>query len=109
MATRLSQYNSVVPAQIERRAEPRRRVYLSRVTLKNRGRVREARLHDLSIYGCRVACDALHKSGERVRVQLFGRESAEAIVVWCTDGFLGCRFDAPIARETVRALTLGVG
>jgi hypothetical protein len=109
MATRLSQYRTAQPATLERRAEPRHRIYLSRVTVKNRGVPREAELYDLSIYGCRVSCATRYREDERVRLSLFGGASVEARVIWCNDGYIGCRFVVPIPSERVRALTLGIG
>jgi len=109
MATNLSHYRASQPLQFERRDEPRYRVYLSRVTVKNRGTLREGELYDLSIYGCRIACSARYRDEEQVRLTLFGHAPVEAKVVWCADGYIGCRFVTPIKSQTVRALTLGIG
>ena len=109
MATNLSHHRASQPLRFERRDEPRYRVYLSRVTVKNRGTMREGELYDLSIYGCRIACATRYREDDRLRLTLFGRAPVEATVIWCADGYIGCRFAKPIKGQTVRALTLGLG
>ncbi|MDQ2877791.1 MAG: PilZ domain-containing protein [Pseudomonadota bacterium] len=107
MATRLSQYRSVAPALIEQRSEARHLVAVTRTTVRRLGATAiVAHLHDLSIYGCRVASTEAHPEGERVWLRLAGGTPIAATVVWCDAGFVGCRFDQPIARAMVRALTL---
>ena len=107
MATRYTQYRAVDPALVEHRAAERHRVRLMSATVRERGgRASQALLHDLSIYGCRLACRTRHEQGTRLWLGLRNDESVPATVVWNDGDFLGCRFDAPIARTLVRALTL---
>lgn len=109
MASRATQYRAVAAASFEQRAEPRRRVHLSRATVRRGGKgVSAAHLHDISIYGCRVACAEAQPVGELVHVRLAEGLTVAAEVVWCDLGFVGCRFVVPIAREVVRSLTIGV-
>lgn len=104
MATRLTQYRAVTPARVEQRSAPRHRVVLTHALLDNSPA--EALLHDLSVYGCRLACTAPHAAGERLWVRIGAALPIAATVVWNDDDQLGCRFDAPIARSLVRSLTL---
>ena len=108
MATRLSQYRSVGPALVEQRAAPRHRIIVSRSTkLHSRSEPPiEATLHDLSVYGCRLACSTGHREGERLFLGLKNDIPVAATVVWNDGDHRGCRFDAPIDRGLVRSLTL---
>ena len=109
MASRATQYRAVAAASFEQRAEPRHRVHLSRATVRRNGKgAVDAQLYDISINGCRVACAEAQPVGERVWVRLAGGLPIGAMIVWCSDGFIACRFDEPIARSMVRALTIGV-
>lgn len=109
MAAKATQYRAVAAASLEQRGEQRHRVCLTRATVRRDGKgVIDAHLYDISIYGCRVACRELHAEGERVGVRLAGGLPIAATVIWCRDGFVACRFDAPIARAVVRALIIGV-
>jgi hypothetical protein len=107
MATRFSQYRAVTPARVEQRSAPRHRITLTRATLAKKGnRPIEAMLGDLSLYGCRLDCAAPHGEGERLWLRFAEQLPVAATVVWNDGAQLGCRFDAPIERELVRALTL---
>jgi hypothetical protein len=106
MATRLSQYRSMADELAEQRSVQRHRVFVTRTTVRRLGATAiEATLCDLSIYGCRIACEE-QPAGERVYLRLAGGVPVAATVIWSDDGLVGCRFDVPIARATVRALTL---
>jgi hypothetical protein len=105
MATRLSQYRSV-DELAEQRAAQRHRVFITRTTVRRLGATAiEGRLCDLSIYGCRISGEE-QPAGERVYLRLAGGVPIAATVIWSEGGLMGCRFDTPIARATVRALTL---
>lgn len=109
MASRATQYRAVAAASFEQRAEPRHRVHLSRATVRRNGKgAVDAQLHDISIYGCRVACAETQPVGERIWVRLAGGLPIAAVVIWCRDSFVACRFDIPIDRAVVRSLTIGV-
>jgi hypothetical protein len=66
----------------------------------------EARLGDLSIYGCRIKSPLDHAAGERVWLRFNGTNPVHATIVWCENGLAGCRFDVPIANALFRSLTL---
>ena len=107
MATKLSQFRAVGPASVEQRSEPRHRILVSRATVRKHGEPPvEATLRDLSIYGCRLRCAAELASGERLWLRLHGSMPVSATVIWNDGETMGCRFDAPIERGLMRALTL---
>lgn len=109
MATRLSQYRAVMPALVEHRGAPRHRVMITRARVSRRGNPPvEALLHDLSVYGCRLACEARHGEGDRIWLRIRDDLPIAATVVWNDGAHIGCRFDAPIERSLMRALTLGI-
>lgn len=109
MPAKLTQFRKVAPASLEKRAEPRQRVAVSRATVRAHGeRAATAQLHDLSIYGCRIHTPRPHDAGERVWLRFAGTLPIPATVVWSDGGFAGCRFDAPIARVLMRSLTLTI-
>lgn len=105
MASRATAYRPVVPA--ERREDVRFDAQVTRATL--RGLAQEpaaAALVEISIYGCRIACDVAHDTGEPVWLRLDGSLPISAKVVWSEGGVTGCRFDAPIGRPLLRSLTI---
>jgi hypothetical protein len=109
MATRVSQFRAVTPALVEHRRAERFTVTVTRATVrKQHGAPAEATLHDLSIYGCRLETSAIYAPDERLWLQLNGSLPIAASVVWCKDGFIGCRFDEAIPRPLVRELTLTI-
>jgi hypothetical protein len=110
MATRLSQYRTVAAALIEQRAAARHLVLVARAKVSRRGSEPvEAVLHDVSIYGCRLACTVPHAPGDRIWLRISGDLPIAAIVAWNDGAYIGCRFDAPLDRKLVRALTLASG
>lgn len=107
MATRLSQFRTVGPALVEQRSEPRHRITVTHATVRKQGNVSiEAILRDLSVYGCRLACTSEYHEGERVWLRLKDSLPVSATVIWNDGNHIGCRFDAPIDRGLMRALTL---
>ncbi|UZK66081.1 PilZ domain-containing protein [Sphingomonas sp. M1-B02] len=107
MATRLSQFRSVAPASVDQRRDVRHRILVTRATVRRKDDPPvEATLRDLSIYGCRLACTSVHPAGERLWLSFRSDLPVAATVVWSDGTHIGCRFDAPIARSMMRALTL---
>ncbi|WP_375404511.1 PilZ domain-containing protein [uncultured Sphingomonas sp.] len=118
MASRASRYVSAEPASLEQRATPRMLVSITDATVRQHAAAPvTAVLSDLSAYGCRIASTGEHgtgehgagehRAGDRVWVRLAGGLPIAATVVWSADGLTGCRFDEGLAREVLRALTLG--
>ena len=109
MATRVSQFRTVTPALVEHRRAERFTVTVTRATVLKPGTPPiEATLHDLSIYGCRLATTTDYSPEEPLLLRLNGSDPIDAAAVWCKDGFVGCRFDAAIPRSLVRELTLTI-
>ncbi|RYD54122.1 MAG: hypothetical protein EOP60_08515 [Sphingomonadales bacterium] len=107
MATRLTQYRTVGPALIEQRAVPRHRVMVAHARVNRRGATPvEAALHDVSIYGCRLACSVPHREGARIWLRIADDLPVAATVAWNDGAHIGCRFDAPLDRKVMRELTL---
>jgi hypothetical protein len=102
-----SAYRKVAPARLDQRNTARHPVIIKRATVRGHGRQAiEAELTDVSIYGCRVAVDAVYKIGDRLWLRFAGESPVAATTVWIEDGELGCRFDDPLDRARFRALTL---
>lgn len=105
MASKASQHEAIAPTLFEQRRIARERLGLATASVRRLGRKPvECLLHDISIYGCRIASPQAHRRGERVWVALAGRTPVSAMVMWTTAGMIGCRFDTPIDRAVVRSL-----
>jgi PilZ domain len=105
-----SQYRKVAPARIEQREVVRHPVLLQRATVRRHSKAQqEARLVDLSIYGCRLLTDATFKLGDRLWVRFSGGNPICATAVWREGDRLGCRFDEALDRVLFRELTLLTG
>lgn len=72
-------------------------------------RHRKAALHQLSIYGCRLASRIEAEQGESLTLRFDRSAPITATVIWCADGLIGARFDQPIEREMMRSLSLRIG
>lgn len=68
-------------------------------------RQRKAALHQLSIYGCRLSSRIDAAQGERLTLRFDRDAPIAATVVWCEGGVIGARFDQPIERDVMRALS----
>jgi hypothetical protein len=109
VATHLSQFRAVTPALVEHRRAERFVVTVTSAVVRKPGSAPvEATLHDLSIYGCRFATPVEFAPDEVLALRLDGRAAVDAAVVWCKDGFVGCRFAVAIPRSLVRDLTLTI-
>jgi PilZ domain len=102
-----SAYRRVAPARIEQREATRHPVVIKRATVRGHGRQPvESRLVDVSIYGCRLAVDTAFAPGERLWLRIAGGNPIAATTIWIDGDHLGCRFDEPLDRALLRALTL---
>ncbi|MBR0552884.1 PilZ domain-containing protein [Stakelama marina] len=107
MASKMTRYQPAAPALVDQRAEPRHPVFITRASVRRHSEPPiEAALHDLSAYGCRIACSEEPDAGDRIWLRFQGGMPIAATVIWSNQGFAGCRFDEPIERSLVRALTL---
>lgn len=102
-----SQYRKVAPARIEQREVVRHPVLLQRATVRRHAKTaREAKLVDLSVYGCRLVIDGKFQIGERLLLRFAGSGAIAATAVWLDEDRLGCRFDEALDRVLFRELTL---
>lgn len=107
MASKLSAFRAAPAAKVEHRSAPRHRVLVSAATVRQHGQVGvDAALLDVSIFGCRFSCEEAYAPEDRIWVRFAGSMPVAATVIWYEAGATGCRFDAPISRSTVRALSL---
>ena len=107
MASKATQFRTVQAASLDRRAEPRHPVHITRATARARNaKASAAILCEISTYGCRLVSSAKHPAGERLWLKLNGDLPLAATVIWCADGRIGCRFDEPLPRELMRKLTI---
>lgn len=105
-----SQYRKVAPARIEQREVVRHPVLLQRATVRKHSRApQEARLVDLSVYGCRLMTSAAFKIGDRLWLRFAGGNPISATAVWFEGDRLGCRFDEALDRALFRELTIMAG
>lgn len=102
-----SQYRTVKPALIEQRKVYRHPVHIQRTAIRPHGKMAKAgELVDVSVYGCRVACDIKLAEGTRIWLRFEGSSPTAATAVWCKDGYIGCRFDQTLDSILFRSLTL---
>lgn len=105
-----SQYRKVEPARLEQREVMRHPVLLQKITVRHTTKhAIEARLVDLSIYGCRVLLAGSFKVGDRLWLRLAGSNPISATAVWSEGDRLGCKFDEILDRALFRELTLHLG
>jgi len=109
MATRLSRYRAASPASLECRRGERLFVAVRRIAVDVAGDpATEAVLGDVSSFGCRLEVSGSWAAGEPLSLRIGGGMEVAATVVWGGDGVVGCRFDQPMPRATLRPLTLRV-
>jgi hypothetical protein len=102
-----SQFRKVAPARLEQREVLRHPVLLQKATVRRHSKNSvEARLVDLSAYGCRVLIEGSFKVGDRLWLRLAGSNPIGATAVWAEGDRLGCRFDEMLDRALFRELTL---
>lgn len=102
-----SRYRTPEPARLVQREAACHPVLLQRATLSKSGKeADEARLLELSVYGCRLSIDGRYKPGDRLWLRFAGANPIAGTAIWYEAGKLGCRFDEVIDRMLCRALTL---
>lgn len=109
MASRVSRYTAAASASFDERRIERQVVSVTRVTARRPGQApQDARMRDISIYGCRLITGVRHTPGERLMLQFGGAAAVSATVVWCDGAVAGCRFEEAISGGLVRAMTLSL-
>ena len=102
-----SQYRPVKPALIGQRKAYRHPVQIQNTAIRPHGKTaKTGTLIDVSIYGCRVACNIPFAEGSRVWLRFEGGSPIAATAIWCRDGDVGCRFDETLDQALFRSLTL---
>jgi hypothetical protein len=102
-----SQYRKVEPARIDQRDAVREPVLLQLATIRRRATgLQQARLVELSVFGCRLIIDGDFKIGERIALRFSDHSPVNATVVWCENNRIGCRFNQALDRGLFRDLVL---
>ena len=102
-----SQFRTVKPALIEHRKVYRHPVQIQRAAIRQHGKTGKAgELVDVSIYGCRIACDSRFRASTRLWLRFDESSPIPATTIWCKDGHIGCRFDEKLDHGLFRSLTL---
>ncbi len=102
-----SKFRKAVPARLDQRCEERHPVILQKARLRGKPNLpEEARLMDISSYGCRLKVSQSYRAGTLLKLGFFERDPITARAVWCRDGEMGCRFDEAIDFSLFRALTI---
>ena len=90
----------------ERRRADREMMIVTRATVRSHGEAPgDAKLLDLSIYGCRLRVAVPPQPGAQLWLRLDGGWPVRATVVWADPDRIGCRFDEPIANDVMRRFT----
>ncbi len=63
-------------------------------------------LTEISAYGCRVVMPVDPALGGAIELSLDGATPVAAQIIWNRAGVLACRFDTPMSRDQLRALTI---
>jgi hypothetical protein len=88
-----------------RRGDERHPVVISSASARPHGaQPVEAKLTDVSAFGCRIACTEDYPEETRLWLRLAGSMPIAATVMWCEGGVVGCRFDQPIDPRLMRTL-----
>ena len=67
------------------------------------GGANQALVHNISEHGLLVECAMVLKVGDELVVELPEAGAMGAEVAWFRDGFVGCRFKAPISQAAISA------
>jgi hypothetical protein len=90
----------------ERRGAARRRVQLETAGATQSTPHIRVVIHDLSVSGLLIETFAQFSVGERFEVQLPQAGPAQALIVWNSGRYFGCRFVHPISTAAVSAALL---
>ncbi|MDP9424024.1 MAG: PilZ domain-containing protein [Pseudomonadota bacterium] len=85
-----------VKRMFEHRAEPRIEPDVDHAVLEHRGGRHPVRLLNLSCSGAMVTFETTPHIGERVQLELLGREPVKGFVRWVRDDRMGVNFEVPL-------------
>jgi hypothetical protein len=92
-----------VPFQPERRRAARTALHLN-ATLRDGNRKAPARVIDMSIHGCRIACSTVVADDHMVWLTLEGLEGQRSRVAWHCEEFIGLEFETPLNEAVFERL-----
>jgi len=81
----------------DQRQEPRVEPDEKHAVLHHRGAQHRVQLINVSASGAMLEFATVPHIGERIRLQLLGRQPAAGFVRWVRDGRIGVNFDLPLA------------
>ncbi len=106
MALKSTRYQKVKPAALNRRTMARHQVNITGSFVKRSQKNKiQATILDVSIYGCKLALDAILPEGEVIQIQIADTDSVDATIVWQKAREVGCRFADAISPQKMKALT----
>ncbi len=110
MSYATSKYRTPDPARVDQRQDKRHIVMLRKASVRRKPtEVYEAKISEISVYGCRLFTKAPFDVGDAITLNLPVKDDICAVVVWREDGLMGCRFDEALDREILRQMTLHIG
>jgi len=92
-----------VPFQAERRRAGRTALHLN-ATLRDGARKAPARVIDMSVHGCRIACSTMVADDNWVLLGIEGLEAKRARVAWHCEEFIGLEFETPLSEGVFERL-----
>lgn len=106
MALKSTRYQKVMPAALNRRNVKRHKVNITGTFVK-RGQAStiQATILDVSVYGCKLALDAILPEGEKIQIHIADRDIVDATIVWQKAREAGCRFANVISPQKMKTLT----
>lgn len=90
----------------ERRGPQRRKLRLEAAAAAASAIEEQVTIHDLSEEGMLLECSATLQQGEQLDLVIPEAGAAEAIVVWTSGHFYGCKFREPLSTAAVSAALL---
>ena len=100
MSAKFSLDGGMIPRTVKRmfdeRLEERVTAESQTAVMHHRGRKHVVRLVNVSTSGAMVIFPIMPHIGERITLQLLGREPIEGQVMWVRDGRIGVNFAAPL-------------
>lgn len=95
-----------MPAALNRRVIKRHEVNITGTFVKrSQANSIQATILDVSIYGCKLALDAILPEGEKIQIHIADQDVVDATIVWQKAREAGCRFAEAISPQKMKALT----
>nr|WP_166180967.1 helix-turn-helix transcriptional regulator [Altererythrobacter segetis] len=94
------------PTGIRSRSAARTKLQLATSVMRTRHQAIHVTIHDLSAEGMLIETSAPLKLSEKLAVEMPGNGWRDAMVVWSSAHFHGCRFTKPLGKSIVSAALL---